>query len=474
MLLALSVISRQSQRLGAASYRVFDEHGGSIGRGKHADWQIDDPDNVLSGKHAAIRFVDGRFVLEDTSTNGTGLNRADALVPRGQLVPLGDGDHLYLGDFEIMVQIIADPPAAAAAAPPAPPAPYAPPAYAPPAPAAPAAPYAAAYPSPPADDDDLPFDFRPPPAEPPAAPAAWPLPPQAAPIEPLPAAPYGDGLAGLFGDEAPARQPVAPPPSAAAYPPPQPQAAWQPPPQPQAAWQPPPQPQAAWQPPPQAAWQPPPQPQAAWQPPPQPPPAGGGVGVDLGSLFSSIGIDPSSVPPEIAGQLGAILRISTQGLIDVLKARAEVKDQFRISKTYIRPVENNPLKFASSPEDALHTLFVKKNPGYVGPVEAFQQAFDDLGRHQLGMLAGMQAAFGAVLQRFNPEMIETAADKTSKKGGMLGVLRRTYWDHYKDYFAAMAHDSEATFQQVFGEAFVRAYDDQIRRLEDGAARQRRR
>ncbi len=434
MLLALSVISRQSERLGAASYRVFDEHGGSIGRGKQADWAIDDPDLVLSGKHAAIRFVDGRFMLEDTSTNGTGLNRADALVPRGQLVPLGDGDHLYLGDFEILVQIIADAPAAVA------------PAYAPP----------------PVDDgDDLNFDFSRPPPPQAAAPVqpVWPIPQPAAPVAPsAPAwpipqsgAPQDDGLSSLFGDApSAARPPVAPAATAA----------WTPPPPP--AYQAP-----AYVAPPPPAYQPP--------PPPMPQPIPGGAGVDLNTLFASIGIDPSSVPPEIAAQLGSILRISTQGLIDVLKARAEVKNQFRMSLTYIRPVENNPLKFAASPDEALHTLFVKRNPGYVGPVEAFQEAFDDLGRHQLGMLAGMQAAFGAVLQRFNPEMIETAADKTSKNRGMLGgVLKRSYWDYYKEHFAAIAHDSEATFQQVFGEAFVRAYDDQIRRLEDGAARQRRR
>ncbi len=450
MLLALSVISRQSERLGAASYRVFDEHGGSIGRGKQADWALDDPDLVLSGKHAAIRFADGRFFLEDTSTNGTGLNRADALVPPGQLVPLSDGDHLYLGDFEILVQIIADAPVTAAA----------------PMPPPPAAPYAPAYAAPASlptqdDGDDLNFDFSTPPA-PQAAPAVepvWPIPSPAAPAAaaappmPPPASHHDDGLASLFGDDAPlaAPVPVAPMPIAPA--------AWQPPP--------PPPPAAAFVPPPPPVYQP--------QPPPTTSAIPSGAGVDLNALFVSIGIDPSAVPPEIAGQLGAILRISTQGLIDVLKARAEVKNQFRMSLTYIRPVENNPLKFAASPEEALHTLFVKKNPGYVGPVEAFQEAFDDLGRHQLGMLAGMQAAFGAVLQRFNPEMIETSADKAAKSRGMLGgVLKRSYWDFYKEHFAAIAHDSEATFQQVFGEAFVRAYDDQLRRLEDGASRQRRR
>ena len=105
MLLALSVISHQSRRLGASSYWVFDEHGGSIGRGKNNDWILEDPDALLSSRHAIFRSIDGRFLIEDASTNGTGLNRRDTLVPRGQSVPLSDGDRLFLGDFEILVAV---------------------------------------------------------------------------------------------------------------------------------------------------------------------------------------------------------------------------------------------------------------------------------------------------------------------------------------------------------------------------------
>lgn len=377
--LALSVISRQSQRLGETSYHLFDARGGSIGRGKQCDWVLDDPDLVLSTRHAAIRFEGGRFVLEDTSTNGTGLNRADALVPRGQAVPLNDGDRLFLGDFELLAQIIADP-------------------------------------APPRVTTALPrlLDY--------GVPPSLFSPPESS----------SGSLGDILNGERPAPMAVLPP----------------------------------------VGYDTPVSPDA---PAPSIAPQGAGP-VDLGSLLRAIGVEPTQVPPEMARQLGSILRVVTQGLMDVLRARAEVKNQFRMSLTVIRPIENNPLKFARNVEDVLHTLFVKQNRGFVGPVEAYQEAFDDLGRHQLAMLAGMQAAFGAVLQRFNPEMVEASCDKLARnRTGLIGRLfKPRYWEFFKSHFAAIAHDSDATFQQVFGEAFVRAYDDQIRRLEDVAASHRRR
>jgi predicted component of type VI protein secretion system len=45
-------------------------------------------------------------------------------------------------------------------------------------------------------------------------------------------------------------------------------------------------------------------------------------------------------------------------------------------------------------------------------------------------------------------------------------------EFYREHFESIAQDSDAAFQQLFGEAFVRAYDDQIRRLE-ASARTRR-
>jgi predicted component of type VI protein secretion system len=106
LLLALSVISHQSHRLGPSSYRIFDEQGGTIGRGQNNEWVLDDPTCQLSSRHLNVRFGEGCFVVEDTSSNGTGLNGRDALLPRGQKVPIADGDRLFLADFEILVQVV--------------------------------------------------------------------------------------------------------------------------------------------------------------------------------------------------------------------------------------------------------------------------------------------------------------------------------------------------------------------------------
>ena len=64
--------------------------------------------------------------------------------------------------------------------------------------------------------------------------------------------------------------------------------------------------------------------------------------------------------------------------------------------TRFRPTDNNPLKFSANVEDALHNLLVKRNPAFLQPVEAFEDAFDDLRAHQLAMLAGMQVDFRTI------------------------------------------------------------------------------
>lgn len=108
MLLALSVVSEQGGDLGQAAYKVFDARGGSIGRVAGNDWVLPDPQNFVSSRHARVSLVDDKFYLEDTSSNGTYINAPDRATPRGRPQVLNDGDRLYIGDYEIIVQIIPD------------------------------------------------------------------------------------------------------------------------------------------------------------------------------------------------------------------------------------------------------------------------------------------------------------------------------------------------------------------------------
>ncbi len=115
MLLALSIVSEQGAALGPTAYKVFDERGGSIGRVPGNDWVLPDAQNFVSSRHALVTASGGVFYLEDKSSNGTFINAADRPVSRSDPQPLSDGDRLFIGDYEIIVQLI---PSAAVPAPP--------------------------------------------------------------------------------------------------------------------------------------------------------------------------------------------------------------------------------------------------------------------------------------------------------------------------------------------------------------------
>jgi len=197
-----------------------------------------------------------------------------------------------------------------------------------------------------------------------------------------------------------------------------------------------------------------------------------GEGTDLAAVLEGAGLNPADVTPELARAFGQIIRVVVSGVMDVLQSRREIKDEFRMRMTQFRPRENNPLKFSANLDDALHNLLVKKNPAFLGPVEAFEDAFAELRNHQVAMLAGMRVAFESMLAEFDPDRLQEEFDQRASKG-LLAKLGTNYWDLFRDKRRDMAKDPEATFRALFGEAFARAYEEQLRQLkaqEPAAAR----
>ena len=103
MVLTLEISGPQASRLGAASRKTFRASGGTIGRLPTNDWSLPDP--YVSNRHALIRFRDGAFFIEDTSTNGVFINGSDTPASLEGAYSLQDGDRLRLGDYEIIVSI---------------------------------------------------------------------------------------------------------------------------------------------------------------------------------------------------------------------------------------------------------------------------------------------------------------------------------------------------------------------------------
>lgn len=182
-------------------------------------------------------------------------------------------------------------------------------------------------------------------------------------------------------------------------------------------------------------------------------------------MLHASGVDPATVPPDTAASLGLILRTVVQGVVEILRARTEIKDQFRLPLTRIQRAENNPLKFSVNAEDALNSLLGRRSSAYLAPVEAFEDAFDDIRFHQIAMLAGMRAGFDSVLRHFDPQHLQELFDRHAKRGALLQMgAKSRYWDSYTTEYRELTGDADEAFKRLFGEVFAEAYERQLEEL----------
>jgi type VI secretion system protein ImpI len=190
-----------------------------------------------------------------------------------------------------------------------------------------------------------------------------------------------------------------------------------------------------------------------------------GPDVGLAAVLAGAGLENVVVTPELARNFGQILRVVVEGVRDVLQVRQELKREFRLDQTMFKAADNNPLKFSASVDDALHNLLVKRIAGYLAPVEAFEDAFDDVRNHQVAILAGLRVAFDAMLAEFDPDRLQEEFDRQTKKGALLSMpAKLRYWDQYRSKIHDMVRDTEACYRKLFGDEFARAYEEQLSSL----------
>ncbi len=445
MSLTLEIVGPQASQLGAAARKTFQHQGGSIGRANINDWVI--PDAYVSGQHARVHFRDGNYFLEDLSTNGVFIKNPGNRLPKGQQYPLQSGDRVFIDAYEIKVTI------------------------------------------------DGESDFQHPSGRPSLfdAVSKQPSPVATAAIEkikntgahhvgksihgipvdmtiPLPEpsdaiagaiankvaynfasdSPMNVGSSGQFIDfnpfgdltEEPARLPEAEFASAM---------------------------------------------DAASLPSGLSRALKGGKkvavrnlsfastdtsaspsakqSIDMQALLANAGVDATNSSPMLAENIGPILHVVIAGIMQMLQTREQARVDFGIRNTSYKKADSNPLKFSVNVEDALHNLLVKRNSAYLGPVEAFEDAFREMRFHELAMLEAMRAAFNFMLQTFSPENLQANFSKETKQASLwYGPVKVLYWDLYRERYNTMTKNADQCFRDMFAEEFVRVYSARIEQL----------
>lgn len=177
---------------------------------------------------------------------------------------------------------------------------------------------------------------------------------------------------------------------------------------------------------------------------------------------------PAEHSPTLAGQASpsgtanveALFTLVLEGVMDVLRARAELKNGFRLPATLIQRRENNPLKFAPTGGEALARLLAAPNEAFLSGEAAVVDAMDDIRLHQVALLSGVRAAFDDLIAQFDPARFEEDPPRRTYLGFSRG---KDAWARYRAHFEGLAADPEQRFRRLFGDEFARAYEDQLAR-----------
>jgi len=453
---------------GPLSVSVTGRRGIDIGRDQYLDWTLPDTERVISGKHAEVRYQDGAYWLHDVSRNGVYLNRNPQRLQSPH--QLKDGDRIRIGQYLIIAEIVsAEQPVAGRLDPDL---------------SEMSGDYwgASSEAPPPIPSQDLRPRGTGRPVQPDfvdwAVDVAQALPPIGAPSPrraldsmhgrspPQDVLPAQDKPAANM-DWAPSAPPVAP---LAPLPIPNPRrpapddAPWtqeQGSPSPVInAWQ---AGAETWGAPAAAPSVRPPVDEDALPLNAQPARGASGNEEWVARFAKGVGIAPELLgwrdSGDLAEEAGILVRLAAENLKQLLAARAETKRAARAtSQTSIQALDNNPLKFAPTVEDALSIMLGRPSSGYLQARRALESGFRDLKTHQIKTYSAMQNALRLLLDDLNPDTIAESDDGDRGLAGLLGSRKARLWDLYATRWDALASQHEDGMVDAFLIFFADCYD----------------
>ena len=160
---------------------------------------------------------------------------------------------------------------------------------------------------------------------------------------------------------------------------------------------------------------------------------------------------------KILNLFGVMLREWVTGTLELLKARSmtSIKPSY---ETSILANKINPIKTIDNPEEILQRLINNKHHQFKDPKESIAEVIKDLKYHEIALFAGMKETLNWFIENFNPQQIEFKAEQNS---GFFGVGYKLLWKTFLEQHNQSVKNYESNFQEVFGDRFITAYENQI-------------
>ena len=166
-------------------------------------------------------------------------------------------------------------------------------------------------------------------------------------------------------------------------------------------------------------------------------------------------------PAEAMARAGAVYRQMILGMSDLMGERTSLKNEYRMVRTTVRAENNNPFKWLP-PQAVATQLLLQPGDGFLGGPEAVSDAFRDLKKHLLCLLAGLRAALASTLDALAPARVEEAirGQSTLMKGRGAAA-----WTEYVRLHGQFRKDADDNPDSPVNREFRAAYERQLTELD---------
>jgi type VI secretion system protein ImpI len=187
-------------------------------------------------------------------------------------------------------------------------------------------------------------------------------------------------------------------------------------------------------------------------------------------LFNALGVslegmDTAQVHQRIQ-EAGNTLRTTIQALLQLYQADRENSLQLSLLGRSYQAIEDNPLRMNLSYEDTVQTLFSsQRSRVHLTPARAIEESMQNINKSQQALVTAIQESLQQVLRALSPDHLATRfADYQNNDPNQ--TTDENNWQMYRDYFAELTSHRQSGLEKMFWEVFNQTYDRQMRTTDE--------
>lgn len=186
--------------------------------------------------------------------------------------------------------------------------------------------------------------------------------------------------------------------------------------------------------------------------------------VVLRPLMSALGlpVKDMSLPEanQITKEIGSALKTAITGLMTI--HAKQLADRSTLNDTHLHPVEDNPIRLAESPHQAIEDLLLINNPVHLNAPSAIEESLKQIELHESASHIAVDEALEAVLNGLSPANLMARFARYKGHAPRTDDLDSWHWQMYQHYYSEMKSDRQRGLARMFWQVFRQVYDREMR------------